>query len=466
MRNTKDRSLIISILSFCFIIGLAIFSFKLVLNSEKWTMNLFNKHISGNEFSNAGSIMDANDVILAMSTSGKRIYNDDIATRKAMLHTIGDSSINFTTSIQNNYKGELFGYSFITGVNPPPFLKRSKDITLTVDSSVCKLAFEKFGDRKGAACVYNYKTGDLKVIMSVPTYDPKNPPNLNKDTSGRYNGVYVNRAISGAYTPGSVFKVITATSALENLDNAEEKSYTCQKVMPIDGKKITCLGYHGNINLKNAMMKSCNIYFANLAIDLSKDKMTATTKNLGFGENFEFNRVKTKASNYDVSNADNYQLGWSGVGQANDLVNPIHMMMIMGSIGNGGEAVLPNIVKNIKQNSETFLNLPDISFNESSKKSVKFMSKETADKLKDILRYTVKNNYGDSMFPNLEVCAKTGTAETGEKTEPHSWMAGFSLKDETPYAFCVIVENGGSGISTAGPIASAIMQDLVKKRKS
>ena len=91
------------------------------------------------------------------------------------------------------------------------------------------------------------------------------------------------------------------------------------------------------------------------------------------------------------------------------------------------------------------------------------LSSNTANQLKNIMRYTVKNRYGDSMFPKMEVCAKTGTAEVGEGKLPHGWMVGFSQNKDFPYAFAVVVENSGYGIKTAGPIASSIMKKLHAK---
>ena len=78
------------------------------------------------------------------------------------------------------------------------------------------------------------------------------------------------------------------------------------------------------------------------------------------------------------------------------------------------------------------------------------------------MRYTVKNNYSDSMFPGLNVCAKTGTAEVGGNKKPNAWMVGFSINEKTPLAFVVIVEDAGFGIKEAGPIAKIIMAEACK----
>ena len=82
-----------------------------------------------------------------------------------------------------------------------------------------------------------------------------------------------------------------------------------------------------------------------------------------------------------------------------------------------------------------------------------------------MMRYNVEKNYGNSMFPGLNVCSKTGTAEVGENKKPHGWMVGFSANEDTPLAFTVVVENSGYGSKTAGPIASSIMKNAAQNLK-
>lgn len=89
------------------------------------------------------------------------------------------------------------------------------------------------------------------------------------------------------------------------------------------------------------------------------------------------------------------------------------------------------------------------------------LSESTAERLKTYLRFNVTNAYGDGMFPSgMEVCAKTGTAEVGEGKEPTGWIVGFSANSSTPYAFAVAVEEGSSGIGSAGYVASAVLSSL------
>lgn len=455
MKNTRRRSISLTVIALFFMFGLSVLTFKLISNANDWALSPFNKHLSGVALESSGKVLDRNEVVLLQSIDGKRVYNSDINVRKSLLHTLGDGSAHISTAIPNLYRAELYGYNFITGANCPHFLNSFKNIKLTLDSELCKLALEKLGSTKGAVAVYNYKTGEVLCLVSSPCYDPSNPPIITDNISGNNDGLYINRVMSASYTPGSTFKLITSICAIDNLkDELENKTFNCQGVEKVNGADITCMSSHGNIKFKNALMRSCNIYFANLAIDLGKEKMMNTTKALGFGKSFKINKIQTKPSSYSVDKASDYDLGWSGVGQHNDLVNPIHMLMLMGAVANGGKAVVPKMIGDVISDSAVDLFVGNFDKIETEE----FMSEKTANTLKDAMRYTVQNNYGDSLFKDLEVCAKTGTAEVGENKAPHGWMVGFSSNEKTPLAFVVICENSGFGIKTAGPIAQAVMQ--------
>lgn len=461
MKNTRSRSIVLTLLSLAFLCGIGLFVYRFAKSANLWALNPINKHFSGTNLMAGGDILDRNDVVLAHSKGGKRVYHKDEAIRKAVLHTVGDDAAHIATSVQNLFRDELCGYSIVFGTGAPDFLKQSKNIRVTVDSELCKAAVTSLGGHKGAVCVYNYRTGEILCMVSTPTFDPYHPDVVSNDKTGQYEGAYINRVVSASYAPGSVFKLVTSASGLTFLDYIEHKTYSCQQVETVSGKKITCMSTHGEIGLKNAMMRSCNIYFANLAIDLGKSSMMKTANAMGFNRNFCFDRIETKKSVYDVHDADSCNLGWSGVGQHTDLLNPMHSVILMGAIANAGNAVLPHIIGDIFY---SYAIKPDGNgvFDKSTATET-LLSEPVASKLKEMMRYNVTANYGDSMFPGLNVCAKTGTAEVGDGKEPHGWMIGFAANEKAPLAFSVIVENSGYGSKTAGPIASRVMNLAAKQ---
>ncbi len=456
MGNIKIRSLLLYLMSVAFLFGAGFFVYEYILNAKTWSLTPINKHLSSGS-AYCGQILDRNDFILAKTLNGKRIYSENENVRKALLHTVGDSASSFQTSVQTRYSSDLFGYNLISGFGTPKPLDTTSDIKLTLDSKVCETAYKSLKDKKGTALVYNYLTGEIICMVSTPSYDPENKPNSKEiSESDKYEGVYINRALNASYTPGSVFKIVTAAAALNNIEDAETKTFKCSKTKIVDGEKIVCMHSHGNINLKNGMAKSCDIVFSDIAIELGKDTMTKEAEKLGFNKKFSIEGINLSTSKYEiVENSSKADLGWSGIGQYTVLLNPMHMLMIMSAIANRGVPVEPYFIDSISSNK---------GFSSISPRRhcpmERMLSETNADKIKDMMRYTMTNHYGDKMFPNMKICAKTGTAEVSEEKPPHGWMVGFSAEKNFPFAFVVIVENSDFGIKSAGPVATNIMKSV------
>ena len=216
MKNTKSRSIILYFLIFTFFIGIGFFIYDFANNASIWAFSPINRHLSENSLS-GGKILDANGVVLAQTVNGKRIYNEDENIRKAMLHVVGDGSVLIPTSIQSRYSTELFGYNAVMGFGAPKILSTNKNVNLTLDSGVCSEVSRSFKDKKGAAVAYNYLTGEVLCMVSLPTYDVNNRPDLTKNEK-KYEGVYLNRVISSSYTPGSIFKIFTTAAGIDYID--------------------------------------------------------------------------------------------------------------------------------------------------------------------------------------------------------------------------------------------------------
>ena len=138
-------------------------------------------------------------------------------------------------------------------------------------------------------------------------------------------------------------------------------------------------------------------------------------------------------------------LAWSGIGQYEDLICPYSMLRYVSAIANGGSVVEPSLLLDTPSGSSTTL-----------------LSTATANKLRDMMNYNVSAHYGTNRFPGLNLCAKTGTAEVGDGTS-HAWFTGFLLDDAHPYAFVVLVENAGGGLTNAGAVANTVLQAAVNK---
>lgn len=459
LKTTAKRGLVVLILVAVVSTLTVILGVRLSKNAEKWATMRANKHLtSDGSFIAAGNITDRNGEVLAETVDGERVYNNSERIRRSTLHIVGDSEGYIASGVQTAYKRELIGYSRITGLFSLVDNGRGNDVKLTLDSTVCAAAYDALNGRKGVVAAYNYKTGELLCSVSSPNYDIRNKPDseeIENDEDGEYTGVYMNRLIDGLYTPGSVFKIITTACAIENKSDISSWEYTCTGETYINGVSVTCPHRHGKLDFTSAFACSCNGAYAELAVELGKDKLTATAKEFGFGKSFAFGNSFTEASIFDLSNTESSDVAWAGVGQYTTLVNPYHMLTCLGAIANGGVAVMPYAVSEVTSpKGKTLI--------KTEPESESYIDESTAQVLSAMMRNNVETEYGDYNFKGLSMCGKTGTAEVGDDKQPHAWFMGFSQDEDCPVAIVVVIENGGWGSSNAVPVASAVMKAVSK----
>lgn len=458
MKTISRRAWILYALVFAFLSGICILFYTFFTNADSWAMKKANRHLYTNStLTAAGAVTDDTGAVLADSVNGVRVYNEDKTVRTATLHVVGDSEGYIATGVQTSYKDTLTGYNFIDGIYDIKKYGKGNSLQLSVNADLCAEAYTALGKNKGTVGVMNYKTGKLVCVVSKPAYDIQNKPteNINNDKTGAYDGVYLNRFFSGVYTPGSTFKVITAAAAIDNIADIDTQSFKCKGSYSIDGGSVKCMGTHGTVDFEHALNVSCNSAFAQIALQLGTEKLTATTSALGFNQSYTVGNIRLAKSTFNVSNASQLDLGWAGVGQYTTLVNPCHMLMITGAIANGGQAVSPYLVQKITTQTGR------ATFEAKTEIAQQMFSANTASHLQELLRSNVKNYYGDGKFKNLEMCGKTGTAEVSSDeggAKPHAWFVGFSSREDLPYAIVVVVENGGGGSSVAIPVANKTMQ--------
>ena len=221
---------------------------------------------------------------------------------------------------------------------------------------------------------------------------------------------------------------------------------------------MICNGVHGDINFTEALNQSCNVAFANIGLQLGRKKLTEQAEKMGFNSVIQCDRVNLAKSTFDVSHCDDVDLGWASIGQYTTLANPIQMMMACGGIANGGNAVQPYFIKSVRSS----IGIPYQ--NGGFKKDKEMMSSSTAQQLSNMMHLDVVNKYGEDSFPGIKLAAKTGTAQIDNDIAT-SWFVGFTMDDKCPLAFSVVVEQGGAGMSTAGPIANKVLQSAYRNLK-
>lgn len=461
MKMITKRGIFLWIMCAVFLFGIGFLTFSLVSEGSQWVMKPYNRHIySDGQLIAAGRIQDVNGVVLSETKDGERVYSDDKETRLSTLHTVGDPRNFISNGVQTAFKTELVGYNVVSGVYGAG---TGNDLSLTIDSEINKIAYDALGSKKGTIAVVNYKTGDLVCVVSTPSYDVNNVPS-DLESNEKYEGVYINRFLTGLYTPGSTFKIVTSVCALENMGtDVLGREWKCEKVYDVDGieeDEIICNARHGTIDFETALAKSCNSAFGQLAIELGPEKLAATAERLGLTSAVSVSEkiTSSKGRFYLKAGDADAVVGWTGIGQGDTLVSPAAMLRIMCAIANEGRAVSFNIVNGITGKSGKSL---DAVFGENE---TQLMSSEVANQMKALMRNNVTEQYGDGRYKGLSLCAKSGTAQIDE-VDAHNtaWFVGFMDDEENPYAFVVVAEKGNSGSQTAGPMANKVLQAIVNK---
>lgn len=463
MKMITKRGIFLWIMSLAFVVGLVFMTVSLVQNGDTWVMKRFNHHVYSNgELIGAGTIYDKDGDVLAETKDGDRVYSDSATTRKSTLHVVGDPKNFISTGVQSVYSARLTGYSLLFGVHNIQKYGKGNDLKLTIDRDICDEAYKALDGRKGTVGIVNYKTGEIVCSVSSPSYDVEDVPD-NLLTSERYEGVYINRLLDAHYVPGSTFKLVTAICAIENIPDIYSREWVCDgEYQPKSGVAIKCNANHGkHINFKDALAKSCNSTFAQIAIELGQEKLATTAKELGIGSAVTVSgTIDSYAGHFDTTDKIKLgvdALGWTGIGQGNTRIAPITMLRIVSAVANGGTAVSFNIVDSLANQAGKALDftLPS--------NQLSMMNSDVAAKLKKMMRYNVTNHYGESRYKGLNLCAKSGTAQI-DSNENHNiaWFVGFMDDSEHPYAFVVAIENGNSGSQTAGPVAKRVLTKLVE----
>lgn len=452
MRKIEKRAVLCLIIALALIAGLGLFCFRFVKNASDWAAYPYNRHMYSNSGQLlSGTILDRDGDVLTEVKDGERVYYPDATVRRATVHAVGDGSGYIGTGALTAFADRLSGYNLITGGYSP--LGSGRNLTLTLDAYLNVTAYNAMDGRQGTVGVYNYKTGDILCMVSTPSFDPENPP----DASSAEDGVYLNRFLSSAQVPGSIFKTVTLTAALENLPDLKDRTFTCTGETTVGGTVITCPKPHGKMDIESAFANSCNGVFGALAAELGGDTMTKYVEQAGLTRRMSVDGIMTAAGHYDVSEADKGQIGWSGVGQYTDTVNPCNMMAYMGAIANGGTAAVPRLILDITTPS----GIPTSW--QRTEETDTLVQGGTAAQVKEMMKNNVVQTYGTDRFRGLDIGAKSGTAEVGGDKRPNAWFAGFLDDPEHPYAFIVLVENGGGGASVAGEIAATVLQACVDK---
>lgn len=446
MNRIAKRALVVILLAFFLVGGFSFFVAEYVSQAAKWVIFPGSPHVYTGSNIDCGVATDREGVLL-LDMRKDRAYSEDLKLRQSTVHWIGDRYGFVEAPALSHYAAQIAGYSLINGVYTYGETAGVAKLTLSAQAQIA--AMDALGDRKGTVAVYNYKTGELLCAVSAPNYDPDHVPDLEGDSSGKYEGMYLNRFTQSVYIPGSIFKIVTLAAALEEIPDLQQQKFTCTGSYAMGVDKITCESAHGTQDVKAAFRNSCNCAFAQISKLLGADALEKYVEQFGVTKAQSFDGITTAAGNFQVDKTP-VNLAWSSIGQYLDQINPCAFMTFVGAIAGGGSGAQPYLVESVTVDKS-------VTYQAKPHNTQQIMRPQTAQILQEYLRNNVENKYGAGNFGSLTVCAKTGTGEVGGGRKPNAMLAGFATDEAYPFAFIVCVEDGGYGASVCIPIAAKVL---------
>lgn len=340
----------------------------------------------------------------------------------------------------------------------------------TLDPTLQKVAFDALGSNKGAVVALDPTTGEVLAMVSKPTYNPNDlKAAMEKANSGTAeDSPLINRAINGLYPPGSTFKTITLTSALENMPGVTNRIFEDNGKLEFNAKQSLSNAKnasYGSIDLKKAFEVSSNVVFGTIALELGNDKLKTTAEKYGFNSTIESDGFTISKSQFPELKANEKgSIAQSGIGQSSDLATPMQMALVSSTIANGGKMMMPKLVNQVIDKDGNIVRTIE------PKVIKEVISSSTAKTIKEYMSSLVdsKVNGSWSYFQGTDAAGKTGTADynlpNGESATPHSWFIGFAPRNNPKVAVAVIVENGGYGSVAAAQVAGKVIKTAVSSK--
>ncbi|PJA73105.1 MAG: penicillin-binding protein 2 [Nitrospirae bacterium CG_4_9_14_3_um_filter_53_35] len=362
---------------------------------------------------------------------------------------------------------------------------------LTMDYDLQKALEDAFGDYAGAGVVINPNNGEVLAMISRPAYDPNLfPGGIAKEYWRQLildpKHPLTNKAISGQYPPGSVFKIVMSIAALEEHKVTPNETLYCRGYTFFGGRAYRCWRKqgHGAVYLHRAIVESCDVYFYEMGQRLGIDRIAYYAKGLGLGNLtgigmdgekpglIPTREWKKKATGEPWYPGENLS---AAIGQGYVLVTPFQLADLIGAVANGGTVYRPQLVKRIENYKGETLK----AFSPQVLSQI-HISPETLNLVRDALEDVVsepQGTGGKARINGIRIAGKTGTAqvirmnqqgekmskELAEKYQDHAWFVACGPMEKPEIAVAVIMEHGGHGGSAAAPIVRKVMEAYFKK---
>ena len=439
------------------------------------------------------------------------------------------------SGLEKTFENDLIGSNSVQRFEVNAFGKRinqvdfqegekGKKLKLTIDTEVQKLCNELLAGKAGSISVMDIYTGEIVAMHSSPSFDP----NLFlygisfKDWDEiRDNPLkpLINKTISGLYSPGSTIKPIVALSALENNTISPNFKVNCTGKTELYGQTYHCWKKegHGVVDLRGAMVQSCDTYFYEMSRRLGVDRLKVTAQKFGLGKKVFNNLYSEEKKGLVPSTKWKKEIlgqGWvlgetliTGIGQGYIQTTPLQLCLMTAQLANGGFKIFPRITVQENQDSlekikykiqenmttefdeaTSLMKTAEEFFADSDKEYSKlYRNQENIKFVLDAMFGSTNDWNGTSYRSRFEdkkyqYAGKTGTAQVKKITKlqreldldtseipyeerDHAWFIAFGPYKNPRYAMSVLVEHGGSGSSTAAPIAKKIMKKVIDRHE-
>lgn len=421
-----------------------------------------------------GTISTYDNVVLAQSIEKpdgtyERVY--PAGTLAA--HVVGYASDKYGTSgIESSYNDTLKGqrnYASWTDVlnSTTGNSAAGNDVRLTINSNIQKAAQDALEGFSGACVVMDPKTGAVLALASSPTYNAADIETLlqNSANSSDSSALY-NRATQALYPPGSTFKIVTLTGALENNVATESSVFSAPGAMEIGNGDITNFNgkSYGEITLARATEVSANTVYAQLGVQMGSDMLVETANDFGFDQQIKFDLPLAKSLMPNPDEMTEWETAWAAAGEpvgehespAGPQTSVLEMALVGCAIANNGVIQKPYLVDSI-YNAEG-----KCSFTAQPSSLMTATNSSIANRVKSILEGVVSSGTGAAAaVPGVKIAGKTGTAETGKSIDD-SWFVGIGPSENSSVVVAIVLEEGADHPGGAASRAQGVLKTALQ----
>ncbi|MDQ1375039.1 MAG: penicillin-binding protein [Actinomycetota bacterium] len=453
-----------------------------VVRANKLNRDPRNTRVATRDFARPrGFVQTSDGAVVARSVPANDAFKRRREYPEADLfaHITGYFSFTYgTEGVERTYNSELAGRSVSVKFRRLGDIGKALsgdqatgNLTLSISKRLQQVARDALGPRRGSVVALNPQNGEILAMWSFPSFDP-NPladhsQQVVRDAWQRLQTdatqPLLPRAFRRRYAPGSTFKVVTASAALDRKPELATKAYPVLSQLDLPQTTRSLPNFGGGRcggTLPQLLKVSCNTGFAQMGLDLGAENLVAEADNFGFNKRAPIDEPVVAPSVFpDVATFKRNlpALAQSAIGQQDVAATPLQMALVAAAIGNKGVAMKPHVMREIRDDQGAKIGGYDVG------EWLRATSPETAASVRDMMIGVVNGGTATrAAIPGVQVAAKTGTAQT-TGNDAHAWLIGFAPADNPTVAVAVIVESQpgvseATGGRVAAPIARTVMQ--------